>query len=74
VGDRTHFRIRRYRLDSDQRRLQEYQENEAALTVDNAEISHIVNLFGCKNSTIIVKGKINAVTIGAYPEIDFENP
>jgi adenylyl cyclase-associated protein len=71
VGNCTHFRIHRYRIDSDQRRLQEYQENEAALTVDNAEISHIVNLFGCKNSTIIVKGKINAVTIGAYPEIDF---
>ncbi|KAI0259950.1 adenylate cyclase associated N terminal-domain-containing protein [Gloeopeniophorella convolvens] len=41
----------------------EYQENEAALTVDNAEISHIVNIFGCKNSTILVKGKVNAVTI-----------
>jgi Adenylate cyclase associated (CAP) C terminal len=46
--------------------LQEYQENVTALTVDNAEISHVVNLFGCKNSTIIIKGKINAVTIGAY--------
>jgi adenylyl cyclase-associated protein len=42
----------------------------AALTVDNAEITHIVNLFGCKNSTIIIKGKINAVTIGAYLELN----
>ncbi|KAH9998998.1 adenylate cyclase associated C terminal-domain-containing protein [Russula vinacea] len=41
----------------------EYQENEAALTVDKTEISHIVNLFGCKNSTIVIKGKVNAVTI-----------
>ncbi|KAF8479017.1 adenylate cyclase associated N terminal-domain-containing protein [Russula ochroleuca] len=41
----------------------EYQENEAALTVDKAEISHVVNLFGCKNSTILIKGKVNAVTI-----------
>ncbi|KAI0253872.1 cyclase-associated protein [Lactifluus subvellereus] len=41
----------------------EYQENVATLTVDNAEITHVVNLFGCKNSTIIIKGKINAVTI-----------
>ncbi|KAH9967952.1 cyclase-associated protein [Russula dissimulans] len=41
----------------------EYQENEAAITVDNAEIGHVVNLFGCKNSTILVKGKVNAVTI-----------
>jgi len=41
----------------------EYQENEPAITVDNAEIGHVVNLFGCKNSTILIKGKINAVTI-----------
>ncbi|KAF8497163.1 adenylate cyclase associated N terminal-domain-containing protein [Russula emetica] len=41
----------------------EYQENEAALTVEKAEISQIVNLFGCKNSTILIKGKVNAVTI-----------
>ncbi|KAI0274390.1 adenylate cyclase associated N terminal-domain-containing protein [Russula aff. rugulosa BPL654] len=41
----------------------EYQENEAALTVENAEISQLVNLFGCKNSTILIKGKVNAVTI-----------
>ncbi|KAI9511312.1 adenylate cyclase associated N terminal-domain-containing protein [Russula earlei] len=41
----------------------EYQENEAALTVDNVEIGQIVNLFGCKNSTILIKGKVNAVTI-----------
>ncbi|KAI9446820.1 adenylate cyclase associated N terminal-domain-containing protein [Lactarius indigo] len=41
----------------------EYQENEGALTVENTEISHIINLFGCKNSTVIIKGKVNAVTI-----------
>ena len=44
--------------------LQEHQENEAALTVENTELNHIINMFGCKNSTIIIKGKINAVTIG----------
>ncbi|KAH9038989.1 adenylate cyclase associated N terminal-domain-containing protein [Lactarius pseudohatsudake] len=41
----------------------EYQENEGALTVENTEISHIINLFGCKNSTVVIKGKVNAVTI-----------
>ncbi|KAI0303480.1 cyclase-associated protein [Multifurca ochricompacta] len=41
----------------------EYQENEAALIVENAELSHVVNLFGCKNSTVVIKGKVNAVTI-----------
>jgi adenylyl cyclase-associated protein len=40
----------------------------AALTVDNAEITHVVNLFGCRNSTVVIKGKINAVTIGVYLE------
>lgn len=43
--------------------LIEYQENESALTVENAEISQSVNIFGCKNTTVIIKGKINAVTI-----------
>lgn len=41
----------------------EYQENEAALTLEKAELSQVVNLFGCKNSTILIKGKVNAVTI-----------
>ncbi|KAN0127539.1 Adenylate cyclase associated (CAP) N terminal domain containing protein [Lactarius tabidus] len=41
----------------------EHQENEAALTVDNTELNHIINMFGCKNSTIVIKGKVNAVTI-----------
>ncbi|OBZ75884.1 Adenylyl cyclase-associated protein [Grifola frondosa] len=41
----------------------EYQENESALTVENGQISETVNLYGCKNSTVIIKGKVNAVTI-----------
>ncbi len=48
--------------------LQEYQENEGGLTVENTEISQIINLFGCKNSTVVIKGKVNAVTIGEYFE------
>lgn len=45
--------------------LQEYQENESVLTVENGELNQIINLYGCKNSTIVVKGKVNAVTMGA---------
>ncbi|KAI0695433.1 adenylate cyclase associated N terminal-domain-containing protein [Cerioporus squamosus] len=41
----------------------EYQENQSALTVDNVEISQTVNLFGCKSSTVIIKGKVNAITL-----------
>lgn len=36
--------------------------------MDNTELSQIINLFGCKNSTVIIKGKVNAVTIGEYFE------
>jgi adenylyl cyclase-associated protein len=43
--------------------LQEHYENESALTVDNTEISQTINLYGIKNSTVIVKGKVNAVTL-----------
>ncbi|EGO20989.1 hypothetical protein SERLADRAFT_452131 [Serpula lacrymans var. lacrymans S7.9] len=41
----------------------EYQENESALKVADGEINQTVNLFGCKNITIIVKGKVNAITL-----------
>ncbi|KAI0747648.1 adenylate cyclase associated N terminal-domain-containing protein [Daedaleopsis nitida] len=41
----------------------EYQENQSALTVDNAELNQTVNLFGCKSSTIVIKGKVNAITL-----------
>lgn len=42
---------------------QEYQENEHTLVVDKAELSQAVNIFGCKNATIQIKGKVNAVTL-----------
>ena len=29
-----------------------------------------MNLFGCKNSTIVIKGKVNAITIGSWNIID----
>ncbi|TCD65631.1 hypothetical protein EIP91_002436 [Steccherinum ochraceum] len=41
----------------------EYQENESGLTVENGEINQTVNLYGCKNTTVAIKGKVNAVTL-----------
>ena len=34
------------------------------MIVDKAELSHTINLYGCKNVTVQVKGKVNAVTLG----------
>jgi adenylyl cyclase-associated protein len=41
----------------------EYQENEPALEVANVDITQVINLFACKNTTVIIKGKVNAVTL-----------
>ncbi|KAF8212397.1 cyclase-associated protein [Mycena galopus ATCC 62051] len=41
----------------------EYQENETSLTVSDVELNQAVNIFGCKNSTILIKGKVNAITL-----------
>ncbi|KAJ4469500.1 adenylate cyclase associated N terminal-domain-containing protein [Lentinula edodes] len=41
----------------------EYQEDEKSLVVDGVELNQVVNLFGCKNSVIQIKGKLNAVTL-----------
>ncbi|GJE98137.1 adenylyl cyclase-associated family protein [Phanerochaete sordida] len=43
--------------------LIENYENEPSLVVENTDLSHTVNLYGCKNTTVIVKGKINGVTM-----------
>lgn len=49
-----------------QKWLIEHQEGET-VTVEETSISQSVNIFGCKNATVVVKGKINAVTICACP-------
>jgi len=41
----------------------EFQENQRSLVVDQVETSHVINVFGCKNSVIQVKGKVNAVVL-----------
>ncbi|KAH9813141.1 adenylate cyclase associated N terminal-domain-containing protein [Melampsora americana] len=41
----------------------EYHENQSSIVIENTEINQIVNIFGCKNSTISIKGKVNAITL-----------
>ncbi|KAJ7582842.1 adenylate cyclase associated N terminal-domain-containing protein [Mycena floridula] len=41
----------------------EYQEEERNLVVDECQLNQVVNIFGCKNSTIIIKGKVNAISL-----------
>lgn len=36
------------------------------MVVEGGEISQTVNLFNCKNSTVVIKGKVNAVTLGKW--------
>ena len=45
-------------------KLQEYQENEPALTLEDVQMNQTVNLFNCKKTTIVIKGKVNAVSLG----------
>ncbi len=45
---------------------QEYQEDEKSLIIEDCELHQAVNIFGCKNSVIQIKGKVNAVTLGKY--------
>jgi len=42
---------------------QENYENEQLLTLEDVEINHSVFIFRCKNTTIQIKGKINAVSL-----------
>ena len=39
------------------------------MTVENTEINQVVNLYDCKNSVVIIKGKVNAVTMGASRDL-----
>lgn len=50
--------------------LQEHYENEPSLIVENVEMSHVVNIFGCKKTTVQVKGKVNAINLGKWAHAD----
>ncbi|KAI4454155.1 adenylyl cyclase-associated protein [Holotrichia oblita] len=43
--------------------LIEYQKGNHNLLVENAEMNNVVYLFGCTESTVVVKGKINSITL-----------
>lgn len=43
---------------------QEFFEGDKTLVIDQCELNQSVNLFGVKNSTLQIKGKVNAVTLG----------
>lgn len=41
----------------------ENHENNREIVIDATELNHTVNIFGCKNCVIQIKGKINAVAM-----------
>jgi len=41
----------------------EYFDGEKNLVIDQAAINHVVSIYGCKNTTIQIKGKVNGVTL-----------
>ncbi|CED84606.1 Adenylate cyclase-associated protein (CAP/Srv2p) [Phaffia rhodozyma] len=43
----------------------EYQENNNNIILEDVEIKQIVSIYGCKNSVIQVKGKVNAISLTA---------
>ncbi|RKO95007.1 C-terminal domain of adenylylcyclase associated protein, partial [Caulochytrium protostelioides] len=43
--------------------LIEHQVNNNDIVVENAEINQTVYIFGCQNSTVQVRGKVNAVIL-----------
>jgi adenylyl cyclase-associated protein len=43
----------------------EFQETQT-ITVDNVEINQSVNIFGCKGTTIIINGKVNAINLSMF--------
>lgn len=49
---------------SSPRHLQEYQEGAKDLSISDTEPKQVVYAFHCNNSTLQVKGKVNAITIG----------
>lgn len=41
----------------------EYQKGNHNILVENAEMNNVVYLFRCQDSTVVVKGKINSITL-----------
>ncbi|PLW19651.1 hypothetical protein PCANC_08950 [Puccinia coronata f. sp. avenae] len=41
----------------------EYHEGQSAIVLEDTQINQVVNIFGCKNTTIQIKGKVNGITL-----------
>ncbi|KAK6346818.1 hypothetical protein TWF696_006926 [Orbilia brochopaga] len=53
----------RMELDGNKWIIENYENEESPIVLANVEINHSVFLFRCKNTTIQVKGKLNAVSM-----------
>lgn len=49
-------------LDGNKWTVENY-EGSRDIVIENTEISHIINIFSCKNSVIQIKGKVNAISM-----------
>ncbi|KAH9465846.1 hypothetical protein MJO28_007600 [Puccinia striiformis f. sp. tritici] len=41
----------------------EYHEGQTPIVIEETQINQVVNIFGCKNTTIQIKGKVNGITV-----------
>ena len=46
---------------------QEHHENRRDLVIPNAQINQTIYVYQCKETTLQVKGKCNAIFVGQYP-------
>ncbi|KAJ6256993.1 hypothetical protein Dda_7876 [Drechslerella dactyloides] len=53
----------RMELDGNKWLIENYENEETPIVIDNVEINHSVFVFRCKNTTIQIKGKLNAVSM-----------
>jgi len=52
----------KFELDG-KRWMVEYQVGKTDLVIENGEMNQVVYMFGCKNSTIQIKGKLNSIVM-----------
>jgi len=48
--------------------LQEFQKDNRNLVISETEMKQCVYIYKCENSTIQIKGKVNAITLGMLAE------
>jgi len=47
----------------------EYQKNSQPLTIENAEAKHSVYIYKCINTTVVIKGKVNQITLDSCKKV-----